>query len=131
MNLQPLFFSLLNLARKETGPPSIGTRFPLYPAFTRAQVDSLVLVSRMEDISSKFGWNESQSSGGGFRSISILFSEYSSEVAAAVSLLLAFITVGYLFWKRLENVFSYKQWGYSKQVSPFVECYMSNTNLIG
>jgi len=85
-----------------------------------------VLVSKMGNISSKY----TRTAGEDFHSINVLFSEYHSEVATATSLLLASITAGYVLRRGLENVFSYKQWRYSKQVSPSVEGYMNNTNLI-
>jgi len=94
-----------------------------------------VLVSeKMGNISSKLTLNESQclyTGGEGYHPTNTLFPVHDSEVAAAASLFLVSITVGYIFRKRLESVFSYRQWrcSKSKQVRPFVERYMSNTNL--
>ena len=100
----------------QTEEPSIDTQLSTR-SFRR-----LLAVSKMENTSSKFRLKESQcicTGGEGFHSINVLFLKYNFEVAATASLLLAFITAGYIFWKRLENVFSYKQWRYSKQVSLF------------
>lgn len=83
-----------------------------------------MLVSKMGNISSRFSLNESQYTRTGsdyFHSINVLFLGYHSEVAIVASLLLAFITVGYISRRRRENGFSYKQWRYTKQDSEVPE----------